>query len=208
MSQDPLPSANPGPTATRSTLAGASVARREGREKVTGTARYAAEHTPPGCAYAWPVPATICRGRVLAFDTRAALALPGACTVLTHENAPCLAPPDDPALELLQNDRVPHHGWYVALAVADTLEAARAVAAAVRVTYETETHDVRLTAGHPHLYTPESVNGGYPAISERGDFEGRSPPRPPPSTRRTPCPRCTTTRWNRTPPPPAGRTAT
>lgn len=175
MSQDPLPSANPGPTATRSapaSPAGASVARREGREKVTGTARYAAEHTPPGCAYAWPVPATIGRGRVLAFDTRAALALPGACTVLTHENAPCLAPPDDPALELLQNDRVPHHGWYVALAVADTLEAARAVAAAVRVTYETETHDVRLTAGHPHLYTPESVNGGYPAISERGDFDG------------------------------------
>lgn len=34
---------------------GSPAARREGPAKVTGAARYAAEHTPEGCAYAWPV---------------------------------------------------------------------------------------------------------------------------------------------------------
>ncbi|MFG2286757.1 xanthine dehydrogenase family protein molybdopterin-binding subunit [Streptomyces sp. NPDC048595] len=150
---------------------GAPLVRREGRLKVTGAARYAAEHTPPGCAYAWPVPATVARGRVAAVDTARALALPGVCAVLTHENAPRLAAADDPTLSVLQEDRVPHRGWYVALAVADSLEAARAAAEAVRVTYESEAHDVRLSAGHPGLYEPETANGGYPGTRERGDFD-------------------------------------
>ncbi|MFB6441603.1 xanthine dehydrogenase family protein molybdopterin-binding subunit [Streptomyces sp. NPDC056411] len=149
---------------------GAPLVRREGREKVTGTARYAAEHTPPGCAYAWPVPATVARGRVAAVDTAEALALPGVLAVLTHENAPRLAAVDDPTLLVLQNDRVPHRGWYVALAVADGLETARAAAAAVHVRYETDGHDVRLHPGHPGRYEPERVNGGYPATRDRGDF--------------------------------------
>lgn len=185
---------------------GAPLVRREGREKVTGTARYAAEHTPPGCAYAWPVPATVARGRVTAVDVAAALALPGVYAVLTHENAPRLAATDDPTLAVLQDDRVPYRGWYVALAVAESLESARAAARAVRVRYETAAHDVRLTAGHPGLYDAETANGGYPGTRERGDFEGRSPPRPSPSTPHTPCPRCTTTPWSRMPPPPGGAT--
>ncbi|MFD5460517.1 hypothetical protein, partial [Streptomyces olivaceus] len=41
---------------------GAPVERREGREKVTGAARYAAEFDAPGRAQAWPVPATGARG--------------------------------------------------------------------------------------------------------------------------------------------------
>lgn len=150
---------------------GAPLVRREGRDKVTGTARYAAEHTPPGCAYAWPVPATIARGRVTAVDTAEALALPGVCAVLTHENAPRLAAAEDPTLSLLQEPRVPHRGWCVALAVADSLEAARAAAEAVRVTYEADAHDVLLRDDHPRLYEPETVNGGFPGRRERGDFD-------------------------------------
>ncbi|GLW17962.1 xanthine dehydrogenase [Streptomyces sp. NBRC 13847] len=165
MSPDPFPL---GPPAYP---LGAPLVRREGREKVTGTARYAAEHTPPDCAYAWPVAATVARGRVTAVDATGALALPGVCAVLTHENAPRLAATGDPALALLQDDRVPHRGWYVALAVADSLEAARAAAAAVRVSYAAEDADVLLTAGHPGLYAPETVNGGYPGTRERGDFD-------------------------------------
>lgn len=150
---------------------GAPLVRREGRDKVTGTARYAAEHAPPGRLYAWPVPATIGRGRITAVDAAAALALPGVHAVLTHENAPRLAPPEDPILAVLQDDRVPHRGWLVALAVADTLEGARAAAEAVRVSYAAEDHDVRLTADHPALYTPKTANGGYPADRAHGDFD-------------------------------------
>ncbi|HET6859851.1 MAG TPA: xanthine dehydrogenase family protein molybdopterin-binding subunit, partial [Streptomyces sp.] len=119
---------------------GAPAVRREGRAKVTGAARYAAEHTPQGCAYAWPVPATVASGRITAVHTDEALALPGVLAVLTHDNAPRIEKPDDAILAVLQDDHVPHRGWYVALAVADTVEGARAAAAAVRVTYESAAH--------------------------------------------------------------------
>lgn len=151
------------------TALGSPAPRREGREKVTGTARYAAEHTPPRCAYAWPVPATIVRGRVTAVDDKAALAVPGVIGVLSPYNAPRLGPSDDPTLQLLQDARVPHRGWYVAVAVAETLEGARAAASALRITYESEPHDVTLTADHPDAYTPEEANGGHPAHREQGD---------------------------------------
>ncbi|MFI1281152.1 xanthine dehydrogenase family protein molybdopterin-binding subunit [Streptomyces sp. NPDC020858] len=148
---------------------GSPVLRREGREKVTGRARYAAEHAPPDRAYAWPVPATVARGRVTAVDTAGALALPGVFAVLTPFDAPRLGPADDPTLRVLQDPEVPHRGWYVALAVAETPEAAREAAAAVRVTYATEPHDTVLHTEHPDAYTPERVNGGYPAHRENGD---------------------------------------
>ncbi|MFE1025518.1 xanthine dehydrogenase family protein molybdopterin-binding subunit [Streptomyces sp. NPDC058818] len=154
------------------TVLGAPVERREGREKVTGTARYAAEYDSPGRAQAWPVPAAVARGRVTGVDPAPALAMPGVLAVLTHENAPRLGDPDDPTLALLQSPHVPHRGWFVGLVVAETLEAARAGAAAVRVTYEAEGHDVTLTAAHPEAYVPESANGGFPAVTEHGDPEG------------------------------------
>ncbi|MEV5515477.1 xanthine dehydrogenase family protein molybdopterin-binding subunit [Streptomyces flaveolus] len=154
------------------TVLGAPAERREGREKVTGIARYAAEYDFPDRAQARPVPAAIARGRVTGVDVAPALALPGVLAVLTHENAPRLGEPDDPTLALLQSPHVPHRGWFVGLVVGETLEAARAGAAAVRVTYEAESHDVTLTAGHPGAYVPETANGGFPAATEHGDAEG------------------------------------
>ncbi len=154
------------------TALGAPVERREGREKVTGTARYAAERPRPGRAHAWPVPASIARGRVTGIDATAALDLPGVLAVLTHENAPRLSEPDDPTLAVLRDSRVPHRGWFVALVVGETLEAARAGAAAVRVDYAVEDHDVTLTADHPAAYAPEEANAGYPGTREHGDPEG------------------------------------
>ncbi|MFF2729473.1 xanthine dehydrogenase family protein molybdopterin-binding subunit [Streptomyces sp. NPDC058008] len=148
---------------------GAPVLRREGRDKVTGTARYAAEHTAPGCLYGWIVPAAVPGGHVTAIRTADALSVPGVHTVLTHDNAPRLEEPDDPILAVLQNGRVPHRGWPVALVLAGSPEAARAGAEAVYVEYATTGHDVVLTADHPGLYTPEEANGGHPGLRERGD---------------------------------------
>ncbi|MFF3325169.1 xanthine dehydrogenase family protein molybdopterin-binding subunit [Streptomyces sp. NPDC002889] len=156
---------------TSAPASGTPAVRREARAKVTGTARYAADHTPRGCAHGWPVRATVARGRVTAIDTAAATALPGVIAVLTHENAPRVHQPDDATLALLQDAEVPHRGWYVALVVAETLHEARAAADAVRIEYDIDEHDVRLTADHPGIYTPEKANGGYPAVRERGDFD-------------------------------------
>ncbi|WP_328929417.1 xanthine dehydrogenase family protein molybdopterin-binding subunit [Streptomyces sp. NBC_00190] len=148
---------------------GTPAARTEGPQKVTGAAHYATDRTPPGLVYAWPVPATVPRGRVTAVDTGPGLALPGVLGVLTPYDAPRLGTSDDPTLQVLQNTEVPHRGWYVALAVAETPEAARAAAEAVRITYATEAHDVGLRTDHPEAYAPEEVNAGYPGLRERGD---------------------------------------
>ncbi|MGV9556931.1 xanthine dehydrogenase family protein molybdopterin-binding subunit [Streptomyces sp. NPDC003522] len=152
----------------RTPATGAPAERREGREKVTGTARYAAEFPASGRLFARPVPARVARGRVTGVDASGALALPGVVSVLTHENAPRLAEPDDPTLAVLQDARVPHRGWFVALVVADSPEAARDGAGAVRVDCAAEPHDVALSATHPDAYVPEEANGGYPAVRERG----------------------------------------
>jgi xanthine dehydrogenase YagR molybdenum-binding subunit len=156
---------------TSASVPPAAAVRRDAREKVTGAARYAAEHTPPGCAHACPVPATVACGRITAVHADEVLRMPGVLAVLSHENAPRLGAADDPTLLVLQDDRVPHRGWYVAVVVADTLENARAGADALRITYAPEEHDVRLSDDHPRLRTPEEVNGGQPAVRERGDFD-------------------------------------
>ncbi|MET9505182.1 xanthine dehydrogenase family protein molybdopterin-binding subunit [Streptomyces sp. NPDC006622] len=148
---------------------GAPAERLEGREKVTGTARYAAEFPSAGRLFARPVPAGVARGRVTEVDVSAALGLPGVVSVLTHDNAPRLTEPDDATLALLQDARVPHRGWFVALVVADSPEAARAGAAAVRVDCSAEPHDVTLSVTHPEAYVPEEANAGYPAVRERGE---------------------------------------
>ncbi|MDH6126951.1 xanthine dehydrogenase family protein molybdopterin-binding subunit [Kitasatospora sp. GP82] len=150
---------------------GAPLARLEGRDKVTGRARYANDHTPPGSVFAWPVPATVARGEITAIDDRQALAHPAVLAVLTHLNAPPLAEAEDPTLALLQSPQVAYRGQYVALVVAETLEAARTAAAELRISYRSERHDVVLTDDHPGIYAPELANAGYPADRERGDFD-------------------------------------
>ncbi|MFG2358848.1 xanthine dehydrogenase family protein molybdopterin-binding subunit [Streptomyces sp. NPDC048521] len=152
------------------TALGAPAERREGRQKVAGAARYAAEYALPGRAHAWPVPAAIARGRVTGVDTFAALSLPGVLAVLTPGDAPRLAEPEDATLAVLQGPDVPHRGWCVALVVAETPETARAAARAVRVTYDTAPHDVDLVEGHPGAYEPEEVSSG-PGRVEHGDPE-------------------------------------
>ncbi|TWV58754.1 xanthine dehydrogenase family protein molybdopterin-binding subunit [Streptomyces misionensis] len=154
------------------TALGAPAERLEGRQKVTGAARYAAEHPLSGRAHAWPVPAAVARGRVTAVDTSAARAEPGVLAVLTPEDAPRLAAPEDATLAVLQDPRVPHRGWCVALVVADTLETARAAARLVRVSYDAEPADLTLTMDHPDGYEPEEANAGQPGRVEHGDPEG------------------------------------
>ncbi|MDG4863995.1 molybdopterin-dependent oxidoreductase, partial [Streptomyces sp. T-3] len=151
-------------------VVGSPVGRLEGLAKVTGAARYTADHDCD--AYAWPVPATVAKGRITGFDSAEALALPGALAVLTHENAARLDPEDVPArLWLLQTPDVVHHGQYVALAVATSLEGARAMAAALRVTYEQLPHDVELRVDGPTVHAPATAFTGKPTDVLWGDAD-------------------------------------
>ncbi|MEU5943188.1 xanthine dehydrogenase family protein molybdopterin-binding subunit [Micromonospora sp. NPDC047548] len=134
---------------------GAPRPRIEGRLKVTGSARYAADVLMPDLAHGWMVTATISRGRIRDIDASTALGMPGVLGVLDHRNAPRLNPEagnyfgPDGSLQLLQDDVIPYAGRPVALVVAETPEQARAAAAALRVTYDVEPHDVDFRLEHP-----------------------------------------------------------
>src|SRR5258706_3334718 len=97
---------------------GAPLERIDGAQKVTGAAKYAYEYPVERVTYVFPVQSTIARGRVVSIDASTARALPGVIAVLSHENAPRLAPLDDAELAVFQPDAVAHHGQVVAAVVA------------------------------------------------------------------------------------------
>jgi len=158
---------------TRAT--GAPLNRIDGVQKVTGAAKYAYEYPVEGVTYVFPVQSTIARGRVSSIDASAARALPGVIAVLSHENAPRIAPLDDQDLAVFQSDAVAYRGQFVAAVVAETLETACQAADLVAVRYEEQPHDVELRADRSDLYTPAFVPQKaapfYAADSVQGDVE-------------------------------------
>jgi len=161
------------PSTIRAT--GAPLNRLDGVQKVTGAAKYAYEYPVEGVTYVFPVQSTIARGRISSIETSAARALPGVIAVLTHENAPRIAPLDDQDLAVFQSDAVAYRGQFVAAVVAETLEIARQAASMVAVRYEEQPHDVELRANRSDLYKPEYVPQKaapfYAADSAQGDVE-------------------------------------
>src|SRR5438876_7878171 len=123
---------------------GRSTPRVDGPAKVSGAAQYTSDFHFPGTLYAVPVEATIANGRVVKLDTAAAEKMPGVRAILHRQN---LGKIFRSVLELgfggiceerrppFEDDIVRYYGQYVALAVADTFEAAKAAADVVRVTY-------------------------------------------------------------------------
>ncbi|MFE9096780.1 xanthine dehydrogenase family protein molybdopterin-binding subunit [Streptomyces sp. NPDC007264] len=168
-------------TATTGTARGAvgtAHTRVEGRDKVTGAARYAGEIPFADLAHGWLALSTVARGRIRSMETDAVLGMPGVLTVLHHRNAPrvdmdhagLLGVPPDPTAALFQHDRVPHVGWPVALVVAETSEQAREAAEALVVHYDEEPHDIAFSAARPDSHPGD---GFMPAVTEKGDLESQ-----------------------------------
>jgi xanthine dehydrogenase YagR molybdenum-binding subunit len=156
---------------TATPAVGSPLRRIEGREKVTGTARYAYEHRPEHVGYGVIVQSTIARGMVSDVDAARALALDGVRAVVWAANAPRLAHGATGELAVLQSPQVAYRGQIVAVVVADSLESARHAAELVEVSYRQERHDVELRPDHPKLYKPEKVNPSFDTDSDRGDFD-------------------------------------
>ncbi len=156
-------------TVTRTPAIGAPRDRVEGREKVSGQARYAFEHQIEGVLYAAPVCSEIARGEIRAIDASEALALKGVLAVLSCENAPKLGEISDADLALFQSRTIAYRGQVVATVIAESLEVAREAARLVRIDCAVEQHDVELRADHPRLYQPEVVNPRYPSDTLQGD---------------------------------------
>jgi xanthine dehydrogenase YagR molybdenum-binding subunit len=130
---------------------GRNTPRVDGPLKVSGKAQYTSDFHFPGQLYAVPVEATIANGRVLKLDTAAAEKMPGVRAVFHRDNigkifrstlGPGFAGITDERRPPFEDDVVRYYGQFIALAVADTFEAAKAAADAVRVTYQKEKPNV------------------------------------------------------------------
>ena len=151
----------------KTTITGQPIARLDGRAKVTGAARYAAEVQIAGVAYGVLVTSACVRGRILSIETNDAEREPGVLFVLTPRNALRLpdpkVPEGDRVVHALQDDRIAYSNQPVALVVAETLEGATHAALLVRVHEEVEPPSVRLddelkTATRPRQ-PPDHVRG-------------------------------------------------
>ncbi|MCZ2829029.1 xanthine dehydrogenase family protein molybdopterin-binding subunit [Modestobacter sp. VKM Ac-2986] len=150
---------------------GQSLVRRDGVDKVRGTATYAYETDVEHPVFCHPVQATIALGRVTAMDTAAAEALDGVLAVLTPFNAERLASTEDVEYAVLQSTEVAFRGQLIGVVVAETSELAREVADGITVTYAEQQHDSVLRTDHPGLYAPEQVNAGHPTDTAEGDVD-------------------------------------
>jgi xanthine dehydrogenase YagR molybdenum-binding subunit len=174
------------PTAQETPIAspvGRDTPRVDGPRKVSGLAQYTADFHFPGMLYAVPVEATIANGRVVKLDTAAAEKMPGVRAIFYRENIgkifrsvmqPGFESVCDERRPPFEDDVIRYYGQYIALAVADTFEAAKAAADAVRATYVTEKPNVEnelKAEDEPNVV--ETTFGPYERLeSHRGDAEG------------------------------------
>jgi len=147
-------------------ITGAPINRVDAWAKVSGAARYSAEHPVEDVVHAVLVTSTIPSGRVVRIDDSAARAVPGVLLVMTHENALRLPqktkdgkiqPPIGRRLTLLQEDDVHYNNQPVAVVVADTFERAREAGARLRIEYERKPAVLDFDAAKQSLHPPEKV---------------------------------------------------
>jgi xanthine dehydrogenase YagR molybdenum-binding subunit len=170
------------PEGTGRVRSGMHVSRVDGIAKVTGTAKYAAEHEAPDLAYGVVVSGTVAKGRIKTIDASEAEAVPGVIAVITHANRTVkmrgndlaykdMTAPSGSPFRPLYSDRIFYSGQPVALVVAETFEAARCAAALVRLTYEVEEHDTNLLASLGRAYKPRPLKAGFVPPSSKGDAD-------------------------------------
>jgi xanthine dehydrogenase YagR molybdenum-binding subunit len=130
---------------------GRNTPRVDGPTKVSGRAQYTSDFHFPGMLYAVPVEATIANGRIHKLDTTAAEKMPGVRAIFHRENIGKIfrSVPElgfegicEERRPPFEDDVVRYYGQYIALAVADTFETAKAAADAVRVMYDKEKPNV------------------------------------------------------------------
>jgi xanthine dehydrogenase YagR molybdenum-binding subunit len=124
---------------------GESVPRLDGRQKVTGEARYGSDVAVGNPAYAFLIASPIAKGRIVKIDLDAARAVPGVLDILTYQTMPKLT--EVPfsgggagSTTSWQNmgPEIGHDGQIVGMVLADTFEAAREAAYRAKFEYRAE----------------------------------------------------------------------
>ena len=162
---------------------GESLQRPDMPGKVSGRAQYTADFHFPGMLYGVPVGATIANGRITTLDTAAAEKMPGVKAILHRGNIGRISrstfiPPFSGVCEErrppLEDDVVRYYGQYIALAVAETFETAKAAADAVRATYANERPNVdsHLVADEEPDLVMTTFGPRHRLDNHRGDPDG------------------------------------
>jgi xanthine dehydrogenase YagR molybdenum-binding subunit len=146
---------------------GTPMSRVDGRLKVTGGARYAAEFQVQDVAYGVLVLSTVAKGQVTKIDTAAAEKAPGVLAVITHRNAGKVVLPEkakalvDPKvgrpLQPFQDNQVRYHGQPIAVVVADSFERATHAATLVRATYDEAKAVLDFADAAARRFTPHEI---------------------------------------------------
>lgn len=151
--------------------------RIEGKLKVTGAAKYAAEYPITGMTYGVLVTSTIAKGSIRSIFIDKAKQAVGVIEVLTHLNRPEVPGYDKPVdqkntryygqeYRLFYDEKVAHHNQPVALVIAETFEQATYAATLVEVTYDKAPHHTNLLDNLAAKMTPHR-----PSDSLRGDAD-------------------------------------
>jgi xanthine dehydrogenase YagR molybdenum-binding subunit len=136
---------------------GRAVRRVDGRAKVTGAARYAADQPVDDVLHGYLVLSTIARGEVVDIDADDARRVPGVVAVHTHRDMPRFDISEGYYLKgfaPMQDTRIHHNGQPVAMVVAETFEHARDAADRVRVEYRAEPVVVAVADAADQAYLP------------------------------------------------------
>jgi xanthine dehydrogenase YagR molybdenum-binding subunit len=158
---------------TSNPLVGRARDRIEGPLKVSGQARYAAEHDFPGLVHGVLVQAPFGAGRITRLDRASAASMPGVIAVIDDDkllrNPGEFAGTEAPAQGVRD---VVYFGQPIAVVVAETFEIARAAAAAVRVEFEAidgafDFERLRASAAPPS----DDVGGFFLIHTEQGDVQ-------------------------------------
>jgi xanthine dehydrogenase YagR molybdenum-binding subunit len=158
---------------------GSPTNRIDGRAKVTGSARYAAEYDAPGLLHGVIVSSAIPKGLIKLIDVTAAKAVPGVVEVISHKNRPHIAwfdrnfhddvaPPGSP-FRAFYDDRIQFSAQPVALVAAETFEAARFAATIVDIQYDAEAFNTDFATAQAERFVPMRKRSGYTAHKDRGD---------------------------------------
>ncbi len=157
--------------------------RVDGKMKVTGKAKYAAEHHPAGLVYAILVNSPITKGRIKSIDTKKAERAAGVITVITHANAPKIPgyetaprtganPEKGPTLgqplRIFHDDTIYFNNQPLAMVIADTLERAMHAASLVKAEFETAPFNTDLASNTAKGVRPS--NAGR-ALYKRGEVD-------------------------------------
>lgn len=151
--------------------------RVDGKAKVTGAAKYAAEHDIPGITYGVLVASTIAKGKITGMDTKSAERAPGVLAVISYLNSPKVpgydagsnpakGPTQGQGLRVFNSNEIYFNGQPIALVIADTFERALHASRLVKAKYEKEKHQTKLEKNSTTAATPKNARH---ADYSRGD---------------------------------------